>query len=198
MNRFIRTMIGLPGRLARGAPRNCVLLVVAGLGLAGCEDLSDFDTGATEAYCGQITLASSYRLGFSPRVRLKLQLDTSKVETGESPGRLWSYDAGDATSAPERLLYESPLRPIAPLSHDALSELEFGDGRTRNLIYAVTPSEAEAESLFAVLSFRTDGAVEVRLMRPGVETEAGGSVPAGRRALFGVFVLTRHEDLCGF
>jgi hypothetical protein len=181
-------------RLARAA--GLAALCASTLVGAGCEELSDFDTAPGESYCGQITLGNAFRLGFSPRVQLRLALDTSKIAPGESPGTLSSYDAGGDGVAPERLLDASVLRPITPLSHDSLSELEFGDGRERNLIYAVSPADPTAESLLAVLSLRTDGAVEVRLIRPGAVS--GAEASAGRRPLFGVFVLGRQEGLCGF
>jgi hypothetical protein len=174
------------------------LLLGAAVALCGCEDLSDFDTPPGQAYCGSITLANAYRTGFSPRVQLRLQLDTSLIDEGASPGTISTYDTGSEGDSPQRLLYEAPLRPFEPLAHDPLSELEFGDGRRRNLIYAVSPAEPTAESLLAVLSLRTDDSVEVRLMRPGLEASDPGAVPAGRRQLYGLFVLTRHEDLCGF
>jgi hypothetical protein len=179
-------------------PRAALLatLLGASIGATGCDELADFDTAAGESYCGQITLGSDYRQGLSPRVQLRLQLDTSKLAAGESPGLLSSYDAGGDGTTPERLLDASPLRPITPLSHDPLSELEFGDGRERNLIYAVSPADPMAESLLAVLSLRSDGAVEVRLLRPGASI--GGDATAGRRPLFGMFVLERQEGLCGF
>jgi hypothetical protein len=172
------------------------LLLGSSLASVGCKDLSDFDTAAGESYCGQITLGGDYRAGLSPRVQLRLQLDTGKIASGESPGTLWSYDAGGDGVAPQRLLDGSPLRPISQLAHDPLSELEFGDGHEKNLIYAVSPADPNAESMLAVVSLRSDGAVEVRLIRPG--TEGTGDTTGARRPLFGLFVLERQENLCGF
>ena len=117
------------------------------------------------------------------------------MDTNESPGTLTTFDAGEETEP--QLLTEAPLRPIAPLSHDPLSQLEFGDGRELNLIYAVSPTSPEAESLLAVVSLRTDEAVEVRLIRPGTDA-TGDAVPAGRTPLFGLFLLRRRDGDCGF
>jgi len=170
------------------------------LGLLGisCNDLSDFDTAADEAFCGQITLGSGYRSGFSPRVQMRLRLQTRKIEQGLSPGTLSTYDSGGEGGEIERVLDRAALRPIPPLAHDPLSELEFGDGRERNLLYAVSPPDPEAESLLAVLSLRTDEAVEVRLIRPGVSPADEPDPPRAREPLYGLFVLERQQGQCGF
>ncbi|MCC6524329.1 MAG: hypothetical protein IT373_16845 [Polyangiaceae bacterium] len=156
--------------------------------------MARFDTPPGEAFCGQITLASAYRDGFSPRVQARLRLDAQKLESGEAPGTVTTFDGG-AVGAAERLLDEAALRPIEPLAHDALSELEFGDGRERNFIYAATPAASDAEALLAFLSLRTDGRVELRLLRAGRE---GTDVPAGRGPVFGLFLLDRVDGDCGF
>lgn len=163
-----------------------------------CNSLEEFDTAPGEAFCGQITLGSAYRLGFSPRVQLRLQLDTSRIHVGQSPGTISTYEAGSESSEPVRLLDGATLRPFGPLAYDALSELEFGEGRERNLIYAASPRDTTAESLLAVVSLRTDDSVEVRLIRPGQPAADAAELPPGRRPLFGVFVLHKRQDLCGF
>ncbi|MBI4700076.1 MAG: hypothetical protein HY744_02740 [Deltaproteobacteria bacterium] len=178
------------------SPVSAALPLLAALLLASCADLSSFDTAVGEAYCGQITLGSGYRAGFSPRVQMRLVLDTGQIEKGLSPGRVSTYDGGSA-DAP-RLLDETPLRPIPALAHDPLSELEFGDGRERNLIYAVSPRDLAAESLLAVVSLRSDDAVEVRLVRPGIEPDAETVASPQRRPLYGLFLLQRRPDKCGF
>jgi hypothetical protein len=173
-----------------------LLVVVAAVTTAtGCDRINDFDTGPGEAYCGQITLAGGYRAGFTPRVQMRLTFDSSKVDAGESPGAITTFDAGLETEP--QLLTDAPLRPIPAMSHDPLSQLEFGDGREVNLIYAASPSSPDAESVLAVLSLRTDDAVEVRLIRPGIET-GEDDVPSGRKPLFGLFVLRRRDGDCGF
>ncbi len=165
------------------------------LATTACDRISSFDTGPDEAFCGQITLASGYRTGFTPRVQMRMTFDSSKVDSGEPPGTLTTFDAGQDTEP--QLLTEASLRPIPPLSHDPLSQLEFGDGRDLNLIYAVSPTSPAAESALAVVSLRADDAVEVRLIRPG--TESGDqAAPVGREPLFGLFLLRRQDGDCGF
>ncbi len=174
---------------------SALLVVALATTATACDRISDFDTGPGEAYCGQITLASGYRTGFTPRVQMRMTFDSSKVDAGESPGSVTTFDAGMETEP--QLVTDAPLRPIPPLSHDPLSQLEFGDGREANLIYAVSPDSPEAESVLAVVSLRTDDAVEVRLIRPGAAT-VDDEVPNGRRPLFGLFVLRRQDGDCGF
>jgi hypothetical protein len=167
---------------------------------AGCDDLGDFTTEPGEAYCGQVTLGKSFRTGFSPRVQMRLRFDAAGIASGASPGTVTTFDAG-APPLDQRLLDEAALRPMPALVHDPLAQLEFGDGRERNLLYAVSPADAQADSLLAVLSLRTDEAVEVRLIRPGAAgLEAGTADPVARRRgpLFGLFTLERQRGDCGF
>jgi hypothetical protein len=162
---------------------------------AGCDDLDRFSTRPSEAYCGAITLASAFRMGLSPRVQMRLSLDASKLDDGEPPGKLWTFEAETEGKPERRLLDGADLRPISPLAHDPLSHFEMGEGRERNAIYAVSPSEPSAEGFFAFLSLRSDSGVEVRLMRAGSDA---AQVEEGRRPIFGMFLLTRREGTCGF
>ena len=164
---------------------------------SGCERLSSFDLDPGESYCGQITLGSRYRTGFSPRVQMRMSFDADQVAVGKSPGTVTTYDRG-ADPAQQRLLDRGTLRPIAPVSHDALSDLDLGDGRDLNYIYAVTPADPEAESLLAFVTLREDDAVEVRLLRPGAAAQGAAPVEPTERQLFGLFVLQRREGDCGF
>jgi hypothetical protein len=169
------------------------------LGCVACEDLSDFSTGPGEAYCGSITLGGSFRTGFSTRVQMRLELDASMLDDpGASPGTLATFEAADDVNPERRLVDDAALRPIPPLHHDALSHAELGDGRERTAMFAVSPSAADAEGMLAVISLRSDDRVEVRLVRPGAVAAEGDEVPEGRRTLFGLFVLERKGNRCGF
>jgi hypothetical protein len=164
---------------------------------AGCERLGSFDLEPGESYCGQITLGSRYRSGFSPRVQLRMSFDADAVAAGKSPGSITTYDGG-AEESQRRLLDGGSLRPIEPLSHDALSDLDLGDGRDLSYIYAVTPADPDAESLVAFVTLRDDDTVEVRLLRPGTAPEGNAAVTPAERQLFGLFVLQRQKGDCGF
>jgi hypothetical protein len=180
--------------------RGAILLwaAVGALGVtgSGCNDLDRFTTADNEAYCGSITLSSRFRTGLSPKVQMRLRLDARAIDGPEAPGTLSTYEAPDEEGLPpQRLLDESALRVIEPLSHDPLSELEFGEGRDKNALFAVSAAAPESEAMLAVVSLKADDNVEVRLIRPGSDAE---DAPAERRALFGLFPLSRREGDCGF
>jgi hypothetical protein len=177
-----------------GTQRGALLLAAAPL-LAGCHDPSRFTTGPDEAYCGAITLGSPFRAGLSPRVQMRLTLDADALETGEAPGRLSTFEAATEERPERRLFDDALLRPIPPLAHDPLSRFEMGDGRERNTLYAVSPSEPLLGAMLAFVSLRSDGGVEVRLLRPGAEKEGAGEEG---RLIFGLFSLVRREGRCGF
>jgi hypothetical protein len=171
--------------------------LLAGLLLGGCSDWSRYSTKSGEAYCGAVTVASEFREGLSPRVQLRLTLDAEALELGEPAGQLTTReDLGDG-SPPRHLLDHAELRPIAPLAHDPLSRLDFGEGRERNAVYAVSPSDPDASALLAIVSLKSDDQVEVRLLRPGGDAPPSATDP-GRRSIFGVFPLARRAGTCGF
>ncbi|AUX21000.1 hypothetical protein SOCEGT47_014780 [Sorangium cellulosum] len=183
----------------RAAPRLALLLLAGAGAAAGCDDVSRFSTAEGEAYCGAITLGGAFRAGLSPRVQMRLELDADALDGPESPGALWTYEAPDGATPERRLLDGAQLRPIGALAHDPLSRLQFGDGRERNAVVAVSASDPGAEPLLAIVSLRTDASVEVRLLRPGHEEPASGeALGAGQRQIFGVFRLTRRSGTCGF
>jgi hypothetical protein len=165
----------------------------------GCDDLERFSNEPGEAYCGAITLGSSFRMGLSPRVQMRLYLDASLLDGPGSPGTVSTYEAAVDEQPERRLLKDAELRPMSAMAHDPLSRLEFGDGRERNAIFAVSPVDPEAESMLAIVSLRADGRAEVRLVRAGVKNGDDGTPPAeGRRAIFGIFTLSKQKGACGF
>ena len=168
--------------------------LLTGLICAGCNDLCEFSTEPGEAYCGAITLGSAFRAGLSPRVQMRLELDAEALEGPDSPGRLSTFEAATSELPERRLFVDAPLRPIPPLAHDPLSQLEMGESRERNAIYAVSPREPTAAGVLAFLSLRTDRGVEVRLLRAGSETNENDD----RKLIFGLFALVKREGSCGF
>ena len=169
----------------------CLILSVAAL--CNCNQLERFHTGPDEAFCGQITLGSAFRLGFSPRLQMRLRLDTSKLDTENSPGTLSTFDA--EAEEQQRLLDHTEFHHFEALSHDPLAQLQFGEGRERNLLFSVSPPTVDATSILAVLSLKSDDTVEVRLLRPGRPADAHDE---HSRALFGLFALKRKSGDCGF
>ncbi len=167
--------------------------LVLGLFCSACNDLRAYTTESGEAYCGAITRGSAFRAGMSPRVQMRLEIDAEALEGPDSPGRLSTYEA-ETSDLPERRLFsDAILRPIPPLAHDALSQVDMGEGRERNAIYAISPNDATAAGVLVFLSLRSDNGIEVRLLRPGNETND----PA-QKLIFGLFSLVKREGTCGF
>lgn len=171
-------------------------LAIVGAGL-GCTDLEHFSTGQGEAYCGSVTLGGSFRTGLSPRVQMRLRLDAAALDGPGSPGTISTFEIA-SPDVDRRLLTDAELRRLPAMDHDPLSRPDFGDGRIRNWIFAVSPVDPAAESLLAVLSLRADNTVEVRLLRPGKAPQGNEAVAAGQRPIFGIFPLSRQVGTCGF
>lgn len=179
--------------MSRVAPklRRGALGATLTLSLVGCADLERFSTSAGESYCGSITLASEFREGLGPVAQMRLTLDTAALDAGGSPGRVTTSERLSADAEPRRLIDEAALRPIKPLAHDPLSFLQFGDGRERNAIYAVSVADSSQAAMLAVLSLKSSGEVEVRLLRPSADEGTSDGV-------YGVFTLKKKEGKCGF
>lgn len=184
--------------------RGLSLPLLLALGSLSCSDLEHFSNGKGDAYCGAITLGGTFRTGFSPRVQMRLRVDASQLDGPGPAGTLSTFEAADGVRPERRLLDEAVLQRVPALEHDPLSQLDFGEGRLRNVIFGVTPADPAspealpAESIVTIVSFLTDDRVEVRLLRPGVIGTGADPVPDGRRPLFGVFPLSRQVGQCGF
>ena len=164
----------------------------------GCDDVERFSTAPGESYCGAIMLAGEFRTGLSPLVQMRLKLDASLLDGPDTPGTISTYEAEVGGSPQRRLFVDAKLRPIPPLAHDPLSQLEFGESREKNRVFALSPNDPSAESMIAIVSLRSDDHVEVRLLRPGLVDPGGAAVAEGRRPIFGAFPLSRQEGACGF
>jgi hypothetical protein len=92
------------------------------------------------------------------------------------------------------------MRPIPELFHDSLSTFNFGEGRDKNLLFVVDPTDpANGPSIMVVVSLMHAGDVEVRLMRGAPTPDGPGAGPAGGGPLFGVFApMTRETGTCSF
>jgi hypothetical protein len=159
--------------------------------LAGCKDLDEFSTGPDESYCGKIVTAAIVRRAFSSFLCMRMTFDTQHA--ADRPGFLWTDDG---------MFKASPLRPLPELSNDPLLLYSFGDGREKNFLYAVDPSDPErGPGVMAFISLMHSGGAEVRLLRGapggnGVSTPDGGTTCDGP-ALFGVFApLERKSGSC--
>lgn len=160
-------------------------------GLTGCNDVTRFSTEADESYCGNIVQGRFVRSGFGPAVRMRMTFDADRIDS--QPGVLSTKDLNDNTE----LFKDAPLRAIPQLANDPLSTLQFGEGRSRNLLAAVTPSDGQ--TAFAVVSLLENGNVEVRILRGAPPPAGVTAIPAHEPpTLFGVFPLTRQRSRCGF
>lgn len=177
-----------------------VTLVGALTVCAGCRDLDRFDTKPGEAYCGSMVAAKFLYDGFipdnsRPNLGLRLQLDVGALTT--QPGTLTTDDAATGICNPQALLQDAPLTSIREVENDALSLLEFGDGREYNFIAWVDSSCVG--QLLAVVSLMKNDSVEVRLLKPRQPAgDAGTADDATHRSGFVVFTLAKKKTGCGF
>ncbi len=183
------------GRVVAMSRSPLALLAAPALAFAalGCEDVSRFSTTGAEAYCGAVVVGSEFREGLSPRVVMSVTLDASHFDGPDSPGALTTSEPSDEGGPEVHLFDAAPLRIIAPLRHDPLSQLIFGDGRDKNAIFAVSPNDPKEGSMLAVVSLMHDDTIQVRLLRPG---SVGGS--SDQDQVYGLFSLVREPAGCGF
>ena len=168
--------------------RLSAITVVLLIGAPSCKDATRFSTAPGESYCGRIVAAPFVRRGFADNVRVRMSFDADRLDT--TPGVL---------STDDRLLVDAPMRPLPELSHDPLSTFNFGEGRDKNLLFAVDPTDAaKGPTICVVVSLMHGGDAEVRLVRGAPSSD--GSMPAGNgEPLFGVFApLTREPGQCSF
>jgi hypothetical protein len=162
--------------------RGLALLVLSPLAF-GCRDVSRFSTVPGESYCGQIVGASFVRRGFDESVKMRMTFDADHI--ADTPGNL---------STDDQLLTDTPMRPVPELFHDPFSTLNFGEGRDKNLVFVVDPTDAaRGPTIMVVVSLMHDGDAEVRLMRGAPSPNPMPASPP----LFGVFApLTRKPGTC--
>jgi hypothetical protein len=169
------------------------------LALASCRNLDRFDTEKPAAYCGSIIGGPVFESGFirkgaPPSLELRLEIDTSSLT--DRPGSLTTNDGAGGFCKPAPLFDEAPLRAIPELLHDALSQADLGQGHEHDF-FAWVDSACEG-TMLAVVSLLTNGAVEVRLLKPGPDLPALADEDQAKRAGFGLFYLQRSRTGCGF
>jgi len=157
-----------------------LFLGLAAVLVAGCRDLSSFNSGSG-SYTGIVVgtaQASFVRAGIDAGTSLCVTLDTDHLQDG--PGSVWTSDG---------LFTAAPLRPIPQIWQDPLSTLSFGEGRLKNLVYVAT----------ATTPFADGNGNDVRMLRgaPGLVAEGGTAATSGGN-LFAVFDVARQPGACGF
>lgn len=173
---------------------------------SGCRDLSQFSTGSG-SFQGNIVAASFVLSGLPPTLgpgpqgpdggtaagpprSMCITLDTNHLQdTTPPPGSISTNDG---------IFHAARMRTIPPIFADPLSTLGFGEGRLKNLVYAVdasSPVDGGASNAIVVVSLLQSGDVEVRLLQGTVlvPSDAGGG-----DSLFALFQLKRQSTPCSF
>ncbi len=181
------------------SPPLLLLLACAGALASGtaCRSIDRFDAEKPAAYCGGVVGAQVFQTGFiptgsPPSLELRLQLDTSSLT--DRPGSLTANDAGTGVCQQAPLFDEAPLRAIPEVLHDALSQMNFGQGHEHDF-FAWVDSTCRG-TMLAVVSLLTNGAVEVRLLKPAADQSP--EIDQSERAGFALFYLQRSQTGCGF
>lgn len=179
----------------------------AGLLTLGCHDLRRFDTDGDAAYCGSLVAAVDAHAGLSlpgetaRALDAELKLDASELAvdvdaTVARPATLTTRDS-EGLCAPNPLFSEASIRLIAPLQHDVLSLLDFGEGREHSFMGLV--DSTCLGTLVAVVSLMHDRSVELRLIKPAADsgdTPEAHAVDPRNAPGFGVFYLERQNAGC--
>ncbi len=156
------------------------------VGVSGCKDIDRFSTKNGDYYCGQVVDAQFVRRGFRSAdqgsVWMRLTLDTNHI-----------YDTPGTLSTNDGLLIRAPLRPLPELSNDALWTFSFGEGREKNFMFGIDPSDAaQGPTIMAFVSLMHSGDAEVRLIRGAPFPGDAGSVDG--EPLFGLFAPLHRQD----
>jgi len=184
---------------AGGLGARLFVALAATAALASCRSIDRFDTEKPAAYCGAIIGGPVFESGFirkgaPPSLELRLELDTGSLT--DRPGSLTSNDGAAGFCKPAPLFDEAPLRAMPELLHDALSQADLGPGHEHDF-FAWVDSACEG-TMLAVVSLLTNGAVEVRLLKPGPDLPALADEDQEKRPGFGLFYLQRSATGCGF
>ncbi|MBW2460739.1 MAG: hypothetical protein JRH11_03770 [Deltaproteobacteria bacterium] len=136
-------------------------------GLAGCNDLRDYDGAWSGKVVGDNT-PDFILSGFPEGTELEIR-DFAAHPAAGPPGFITTrgYDAFDDTA----------LEIIAPLEHDLLSQYDFpGMGRVRNYIYATRPTAGPLAGRDPVvfISLIDDDSLEVRVIVGSGDETTGG------------------------
>lgn len=166
--------------------------------LGGCSDLDEYRTDSGEVFRGVVIgtdddpgavhPSSFIRRGFAAGTVLELSFDPDNAaRVDPAPGVLTTIGPTG-----ERALDATRLEPIAPLTHDQLSNYDFpGGGRVRNFVFWARPLAGPLAGRDATvfLSLMEDGSIEARIMARTID---GCDGPC---EWFGVWPLTMQRAM---
>jgi hypothetical protein len=169
--------------------------VFAGLaGLVGacasaCSSVDSYTTAPGESYCGGLPSPAAFTAGLAPGAQMRVTLDASQLDAQGSPGTVWTYEPPSKGLPSRRLVDGLALQHVPALDSDPLSIPDLGSGRDHTRLFSLGASPPGEPAIVAAVSLRSDGGVEVRLLRPSANAGA---------AIFGLFTLTKQAGTCGF
>lgn len=155
--------------------------MLAAIAATSCTDVTSWSTRG-DHFEGNLVQGGFVRAGFGGDVTMCMTFDGASFQT--APGMIATNDGRFNASA---------LRPIPQAWHDGFSAMTFGEGRVRNLPYAVQPTRGEPDAM-AIVSLMKDDAIEVRVVR-GAPGRDGG---ATEEPLFAIFRLERKPGPCPY
>jgi hypothetical protein len=181
----------------------CLIPLLASI---GCRDLDRFNTRDGEVYCGslvgQTAIATGFAapewLGTSSTSTLALTLNASELSrNGGVPAVVTSNDAAFGPCKPDSPLFDkAKVRTIAATFGDRLSVMSLSEDHEQDAVTFV--DSTCSGSMVAILSLIQNGDVELRLLRPAPAADGDPEATVDTTARFGLFVLKKTKDGCGF
>jgi hypothetical protein len=180
----------------------CALLLPV---TAGCRNLDRFDTQPGESYCGSLVGQETIATGFHSNWEgsrdistLSLKLNTAAFfEKSGVPAVISSNDAAFGPCGPNQPLFvQAPMRTIGAALGDRLSTLRLGEDH--QLDFTTYVESTCSGSMVGILSLLQSGDVELRLLRPAPMADGDDAATADTTARFGLFVLKKTKEGCGF
>lgn len=147
--------------------------------LCACRDYADYSSRG-DHFEGSILAGDFVRAGLPASMRLCVELDGNALQS--APGTLGTDNGW--------LAEKTRLRVLPQVHNDALSLLDFGEGRARTFVYAAAPRGEPDVTVF--LSLMTDDTLELRVLRGGPRDDGPSDY------VFGVFGLERTPGACPF
>lgn len=153
--------------------------------------------GQTDPSCDAGTGCSFLRRGFRAGTRLTMTFYPDLI--GTSPGVITTR-MSDGSLEPCGTTFDGePLRAIAPLAHDPLSQLTFpGEGRLKTYVFALSPSSGPlaGRDAYAFVSLMRGGKIELRILAGSGDDDCApndcAAYTSGSCDFFGVFRMTQQ------